>query len=87
MVALSAHSDRDVATAEAAPPWLSPQLLEAARDIYRDYCESPADISAYPCGVALHREHLRGKPIFREPPILLPGELYVTLEHLESLLY
>jgi hypothetical protein len=87
VVSLAARSDRAIATAEAAPPWLSVELLEAAREIYETYCESQAELSKYPLGVALDRQHFRGKVIFRDPPILLPGEVYVTLEHLESFLY
>lgn len=61
-----------------------PTLLRAAKRIYRTYCVLHAKLNHHPSGVAIHRDHHRGQLIFHHQPILLPGECFVPLKHLES---
>lgn len=60
-----------------------PTLIQAARRIYRAYNNLNARIVKQPCGVAIDRDSLRGHLIFRERPILLPGESFVHFNELE----
>lgn len=60
-----------------------PTLIQAARRIYRAYSNLNAKIAKQPCGVAIDRDSLRGHLIFRERPILLPGECFIDFKELE----
>jgi hypothetical protein len=66
------------------PILLDPAMLRAAQRIYRTYCSLPNKIDKRPCGVAINRENHRGQLIFRENPILLPKECFITLKQLEA---
>lgn len=63
---------------------LDPNLLQAARQIYRCYYEVHPEQTRRPIGVALDRYTHRGKLIFGEKPILLPKECFVPLSHIEG---
>lgn len=66
---------------------LDPGILRAARRIYRTYCTLHSKMTHRPIGVAIDRNTHRGQLIFREKPILLPGEYLVRLNQLESEVY
>ena len=66
------------------PTLLDPDVLVAARRIYRTYCVLHAKIKTRPVGVAIHKENHRGQLIFKTKPILLPGEHFVPLKQLEE---
>lgn len=66
---------------------LDANLLRAAQQLYRDYCESQPDTVRRPVGIAIHRLTHRGKPIFTEKPILLPEECFIPLNQIESEMY
>ncbi len=63
---------------------LDPSVLKAARRIYRTYCVLHPKQNRQPYGIAIHRKSQRGQIIFRENPILLPGETFVPTTQLEG---
>jgi hypothetical protein len=63
---------------------LDPAILKAAKRIYRTYCVLNAKANKRPSGVAVNEENHRGQLIFRQKPILLPGERFITLKQLET---
>lgn len=64
-----------------------PALIQAARRIYRAYSHLNSKMTKQPHGVAINRESLRGHLIFRESPILLPGECFIRFNELEVEVY
>ncbi len=62
---------------------LDPSLLRAAQSIYRTYCMLHPRNSKRPYGIAIHRKSYRGQLIFRNNPVLLPGECFVPTKQLE----
>ena len=62
---------------------LDPSLLRAAQSIYRTYCMLHPRNSKRLYGIAIHRKSYRGQLIFRNNPVLLPGECFVPTKQLE----
>jgi hypothetical protein len=69
---------------KSIPLLIDPHILRAARNIYRTFRVLHPKQDRRPQGVAIHRETRRGQLIFREQPILLPGECFVPAQQLES---
>jgi hypothetical protein len=69
------------------PVLLDPELLRAARRIYRTYSEVHPKRTQRPIGVAIDRYSYRGYLIFNDKPILLYREDFVPLNQLESEMY
>lgn len=63
---------------------LDPLLLEAARQIYRDYYEVHPDQVQRPIGVAIDRFNYRGQLIFNKKPILLPQECFIPINQIDT---
>ena len=63
---------------------LDPLLLRAAQRIYRTYCMLHAKQGKRPQGIVIHRKSHRGQLMFRNNPILLPGECFVPTKQLEA---
>ncbi|MDJ0678443.1 MAG: hypothetical protein QNJ18_01110 [Xenococcaceae cyanobacterium MO_167.B52] len=61
-----------------------PTLIKAARRIYLGYIQMNSKFIKQPYGVAVDRDSLRGHLIFREKPILLPGECFIRFSELET---
>lgn len=61
----------------------NPAMLQAARLIYSNYCETHAQ-PKQPLGIAIDQETHRGHLIFTGKPILLPQECFVTLQQIEA---
>ncbi len=66
---------------------LDPELITAARKIYRTYCNLHSHLSKKPYGVAIDRDTYRGQLVFKEKPILLPGECFIQIDRIESEIY
>ena len=66
---------------------LDPSVLKAAQRIYRTYCVLHPRKNKRPSGIAIHRKSHRGQLIFREHPVLLPGECFVPRNQLETEIY
>ena len=64
-----------------------PEVLRAARRIYRVYYEVHPNVQERPIGIAIDRYNHRGQLIFGNQPILLPKECFVPLQQLESNVY
>lgn len=62
---------------------LDPNLVQAARTIYRKYLGLYLQIPKQPIGVVLNADTYRGQLVFRETPILLPGERFVPISQIE----
>ncbi|BBA78740.1 hypothetical protein RGRSB_0115 [cyanobacterium endosymbiont of Rhopalodia gibberula] len=58
-------------------------VLRAAQRIYRTYCVLQPKHNRRPSGIAINRKSKRGQLIFRENPVLLPGESFVSTNQLE----
>jgi hypothetical protein len=58
-------------------------ILRAAQRIYRDYCVFHPKHNRRPYGIAINRQSKRGQLIFRENPVLLPGESFVSTNQFE----
>ncbi len=67
--------------------FLDPILIQAAKGIYRAYYDSRPQVGRKPLGVALNRETLKGQLVFREQPILLPGECFINTSQIEAEVY
>lgn len=74
----------DLVDTAAAPRLLDPKLLRMARRIYRSYCVLHPTTSRRPFGIVIHKETHRGQLMFNRRPILLPGECFVPMQHLEA---
>jgi hypothetical protein len=83
MVSLSDNSSFNYQAYEM-PRILDPSIIRAARQIYRTYCVLNAKITRRPSGVAIDKDSYRGQLIFKNKPILLPGECFVPLKQLEA---
>ena len=77
----------DNGTSVEVPILIDPSLLRAARQIYRNYCVLHAKLTKRPFGVAIHQNSHRGQLIFRDSPILLPGECFISVKQLEAEVY
>lgn len=64
-----------------------PALINAARKIYRTYCNLNAQGTKKPLGVAINRESCKGQLIFKGNPILLPGECFIAINLIEAEVY
>ena len=64
--------------------FLDPTLVQAAKRIYRTYCNLHSQMTKRPFGVAIDKETYRGQLVFREKPVLLPGECFVNINQLEA---
>lgn len=58
-------------------------VLDTARAIYRAYCKTHLD-APRPLGVAIDSSTCRGQLIFADQPILLPHEVFVEMNQIES---
>lgn len=67
--------------------FLDPTLIQAAKRIYRIYYDSRPQVNRKPLGVALNKETLKGQLVFREHPILLPGECFININQIEAEVY
>lgn len=60
-----------------------PELIKAARHIYRTFYEVHPEVMQRPIGVAIGRVSRRGKLVFGDKPVLLPQECFVPFSHIE----
>lgn len=73
--------------AEESSMFLDPNLIKAARRIYRTYCNLHSKMNRKPFGVAIDKDTHRGQLIFRDKPILLPGECFIHINQIEAEIY
>ncbi|NEN90796.1 MAG: hypothetical protein F6K48_18515 [Okeania sp. SIO3H1] len=66
---------------------LPPSLQKLAKLLYRTYLETHPDLLRHPLGVAISPVSYRASLIFSHQPILLPGELFIPVELIESKIY
>jgi hypothetical protein len=62
---------------------LDPELIKAARHIYRTFYEVHPEVIQRPIGVAIGRQNHRGKLVFGDKPVLLPQECFVPFSQIE----
>lgn len=65
---------------------LNPELIKAARQIYRTFYEVHPEVMQRPIGVAIGRFNHRGKLVFGDKPVLLPQECFVPFSQIEPTL-
>jgi hypothetical protein len=70
-----------------SPELLEPEVLRAARHLYRTYKEVHPEAIQRPLGVAIDRYTHRGHLIFQTKPALLMTELFVPFDRIEAALY
>lgn len=63
---------------------LDPTIIQAARGVYRAYLSLYSQIPKQPFGVVLNKKTFRGQLVFRDRPVLLPGEYFVPLNLIEA---
>lgn len=68
-------------------PLIDPTVIRAAGHIYYTYCEVHPEMAGQASGVAINRDHHRGKVIFTNQPVLLPQECFIPLNEIESQMY
>ena len=79
-----AHQTPDTRKQEIQLPiTIDRAVLKAAQRIYKTYCVLHPKQNRRPCGIAINRKSKRGQIIFRENPVLLPGESFVLTNQLE----
>jgi len=87
-VVQSGKQEVEVNISSANVPTLAdPDILKAARNIYRIYYEVHPNLSQRPLGVVINRNNYRGKLIFSDKIALLPTECFVPFNEIESELY
>jgi hypothetical protein len=69
-----------------APPSRDLSALNAARELYQTYLRIHESRAKEPLGVVLHRTSYRGKLMFREAPVLLPEEHFISFQQLQGVL-
>ena len=62
---------------------MDPELIKAARQIYRTFYEVHPEVVQRPIGVAMGRINHRGKLVFGDKPVLLPQECFVPFSQIE----
>ncbi|MEL7350653.1 MAG: hypothetical protein AAF171_11690 [Cyanobacteria bacterium P01_A01_bin.116] len=62
---------------------MDPELIKAARNIYRTFYEVHPEVMQRPIGVAMGRLTHRGKLVFGDKPVLLPQECFVPFSQIE----
>lgn len=62
-------------------------MLKAARSAYGMYLRAHSEQMPRPAGVVVSQGNNRGQLIFAVPPVLLPGERFVSFEEIESQMY
>ena len=62
---------------------LDPELIKAARHIYRTFYEVHPAVMQRPIGVAIGRLNHRGKLVFGDKPVLLPQECFIPFSQIE----
>jgi len=62
---------------------MDPELIKAARQIYRTFYEVHPEVIQRPIGVAMGRLNHRGKLVFGDKPVLLPQECFVPFSQIE----
>lgn len=65
-------------------PWIDPDLLGIARQLYREYFHTHAQQMRRPLGVVVHRRSHRAMVVFSHQPVLLWDECLIPFERLES---
>ncbi len=86
----SIRKNRTVNQTTAVPNsavFFDPELIKAARKIYRTYCNLNSQNNRKPIGVAIDRESYKGQLVFREKPILLPRECFIDINQIEAEFY
>ncbi len=63
---------------------LDSNIIQSARRIYHTYRNLYSRIPRQPRGVVFNPDTFRGQLVFKEKPLLLPGECFVPLHHLEA---
>jgi hypothetical protein len=66
---------------------LPPDLIRVARSTYGLYLKVNSEQIQRPTGVVVSQGSDRGQLIFASPPILLPGERFISFEEIESQMY
>lgn len=66
---------------------LDPNLLKSARKIYCTYCHFHVNMKKQPVGVAIDKNTHKGQLLFKKRPILLPQELFIGINQIESTNY
>ena len=87
MAHVTSRQNRSTQTKEPSTMFFDPTLIKAARKIYRTYCNLHSQLNKKPFGVAIDRETYKGQLVFRERPILLPGECFIHINQIESEIY
>lgn len=64
--------------------FLDPILIQAARNIYRNYSSLNVSVGRSPTGVVINRDNHRGQIAFSSKPILLPRECFISLRQIEA---
>ncbi|ERT07764.1 hypothetical protein M595_2255 [Lyngbya aestuarii BL J] len=71
-------------TPQSDQNWLNPDVLQAARQVYRVYLRVHARQMRRPAGVIVNSLTHQSWLIFSSRPILLPGEQFIPVENIDS---
>ncbi|EAW39255.1 hypothetical protein [Lyngbya sp. PCC 8106] len=71
-------------TPQSDQNWLDPDLLRAARQVYRAYLQVHVRQMRRPAGVIVNPLTDQSWLIFSSRPILLPGEQFIAVENIDS---
>ena len=73
-----------VKSRDSSMVFLDPILIQAARNIYRNYSSLNVPADSPPTGVVINRDNHRGQIAFSSKPILLPRECFIPLRQIEA---
>ena len=64
--------------------FFDPTLLNAARNIYRNYHSLGVSTNTQPMGIVINRDSHRGQLAFKQKPVLLPRECFIPIKQIEA---
>ncbi len=64
--------------------FFDPTLINAARNIYRNYYSLGVPANNQPLGIVINRDSHRGQLAFKHKPVLLPRECFIPIKQIEA---
>ncbi len=64
--------------------FFDPTLINAARNIYRNYYSQGVPANSQPMGIVINRDSHRGQLAFKNKPVLLPRECFIPIRQIEA---
>lgn len=83
----STRNNTSAKVKESSMVFFDPTLINAARNIYRNYSSLNIPADNRPMGVVINRDSHRGQLTYTSKPILLPRECFIPMKQIEAEIY